>query len=115
MQVQFILEPYTFPDIINLGCSYGQELLDHVLYLTRTYVYYIHREREILSGRWLGDFNRRQNTSPKQNTNTLNPNLGQTRTELTDPNKDTSEKVYIFASKHIYQPLRQANVIGNPF
>ena len=35
--------------------TYGQKLLDLVYYCGRTYVYYIHREKQILLGKWPGD------------------------------------------------------------
>ena len=39
---------------------YDFPIIEHVLYLTRTYAYYIHREKIIMLGRWPGDHGRRQ-------------------------------------------------------
>ena len=44
--VQFLLYPCSFPDIIALGQQHGQEIIDHVNYLTRTYVYYMHKIKQ---------------------------------------------------------------------
>ena len=54
-QLQFFLEPLAFPDITDLCNTYGQTVLNTVFYCIRTYVYYIHREKEILLGKWVGD------------------------------------------------------------
>ena len=53
-QVQFILDPTAFPEMINLIQFYGQPLIDHVFYLVRTFAYNIHRQKLILIGRWPG-------------------------------------------------------------
>ena len=45
-KVQFLLSPFCFPEVIALGQAYGQELIDHACYLTRTYVYYLHKEKQ---------------------------------------------------------------------
>ena len=44
--VHFLLYPCSFPDIIALGQQHGQEVIDHVNYLTRTYVYYMHKIKQ---------------------------------------------------------------------
>ena len=44
--VQFLLYPCSFRDIIALGQQHGQEIIDHVNYLTRTYVYYMHKIKQ---------------------------------------------------------------------
>ena len=46
-QVQFILDPCVFPEVIQLGQIFGQAIILHILYLTRTYAYYMHRQRLI--------------------------------------------------------------------
>ena len=66
VQVQFILDPSMFNGIIMLWEVHGQVILDHVYYLTRTYAYYLHREKLILHGRWPGDFGRRQTPKDKK-------------------------------------------------
>ena len=54
VQVQFILDPTTFPEMIHYHQYYGQPLIDHLLYLVRTFAYNIHRQKLILIGRWPG-------------------------------------------------------------
>ena len=44
---QFYIESLAFTDIRDLRWIYGQTLLDLVFYCARTYVYYIHREKQI--------------------------------------------------------------------
>ena len=44
---QFYIESLSFTDIRDMCCIYGQTLLDLVFYCARTYVYYIHREKQI--------------------------------------------------------------------
>ena len=57
-QVQFILDPWTSEEIVQLWEVYGQPLLEHVFYLCRTFAYYIHRQKLILLGRWPGAANK---------------------------------------------------------
>ena len=54
VQVQFILDPCTTEEIVQMWEAYGQPLLEHVFYLCRAYAYYIHRQKLILLGRWPG-------------------------------------------------------------
>jgi hypothetical protein len=54
-QLQFFIEPVAFTDIREMCGTYGQTLLDLVYYCARTYVYYIHREKQIMLGKWPGD------------------------------------------------------------
>ena len=51
-QVQFILDPCGFPEIITLGQEFGNELLSQVFYLTRTYAFYLHKQKLVLTGMW---------------------------------------------------------------
>ena len=60
VQVQFILDPTIFDGVKMLVELYGMPVLSHMMYLTRTYAYYMHREKLILHGRWPGDFGRKQ-------------------------------------------------------
>ena len=53
-RTQFILDPSTNPDVIRLVQEYGRDVLDQILYLTRTYAFSIHRERKIFLGQWFG-------------------------------------------------------------
>ena len=55
IQVQFILDPTFFDGVMMQVEINGIELVQHVLYLTRTYAYYIHRERLKMLGCWPGD------------------------------------------------------------
>ena len=78
--VQFILDPSTFPGIITLWEIHGQPLLEHVFYLTRTYAYYMHREKLISIGRWPGDPGRRKINLSRQ----YKPGTNQTQTKKSD-------------------------------
>ena len=60
IQVQFILDPTVFDGIKMLIELYDFPIIEHMLYLTHTYAYYIHRETMIMLGRWPGDHGRRQ-------------------------------------------------------
>ena len=55
IQLQFLTESLAFTDITDLYDLYGQTVLDTVYYCIRTFVYYIHREKQILIGNWVGD------------------------------------------------------------
>ena len=48
----FLLDPSANSDVIRLTQQHGSWVLQNVIYLTRTYVYNIHKERLILSGEW---------------------------------------------------------------
>ena len=52
IQVKFILDSTSFPQLIKLVQTYGQGLQDTVLYLTRSYAFAIHRHKMILLDRW---------------------------------------------------------------
>ena len=60
LQVQFILDPTVFDGTAMLTEIYGYPFLSHVHYLTRTYAYYLHRQRLIVLERWPGDFGRKK-------------------------------------------------------
>ena len=49
--VSFLLNPCANPDLISLAQTFGERILENSLYLTRTYVYAIHREKLILTGK----------------------------------------------------------------
>lgn len=53
-QVKFILDASADVELLQLVQLHGQQVLDLVLYLTRTWAYCIHREKMILTGRWPG-------------------------------------------------------------
>jgi len=44
--MHFLLNPCSFPEIIAMGQAQGTELLDHACYLTRTYVHFLHKEKQ---------------------------------------------------------------------
>ena len=46
------MDPSAFCEMVVLWDLYGQNIQDHIFYLIRTYVYYLHRERHILLGTW---------------------------------------------------------------
>jgi hypothetical protein len=55
VMVQFLMDPTAFPEIWEIWKLFGQPAIDHVYYLTRTYVYYIYRQKQILLGLWTCD------------------------------------------------------------
>ena len=55
VKIQFILNPLAFPEIMDILDLHGQPLHDHIMYLTRTYAYYIYRQKQILLGHWKSD------------------------------------------------------------
>ena len=50
--MKFILDPTSLPEIIRLWQTCGPEILAIVFYLTRTFVYALHRKKLILVGKW---------------------------------------------------------------
>ena len=71
---QFILDPSQFPAILAMWSTLGQDIINHIYYLTRTFAYYMHREKLILLGRWPGDPGRKQKLITKQKTDRLTKN-----------------------------------------
>ena len=53
-QVKFMLDASADIEVLHLVQLHGQQVLDLVLYLTRTWAYCIHREKMIITGRWPG-------------------------------------------------------------
>ena len=49
---QFLLDPLSNPMVISLVQEYGSIISDKICYLTRTFCFSIHRERQILLGTW---------------------------------------------------------------
>ena len=52
VRMAFILDCVAVPEIISLYQTHGMAVLDTALYITRTYAYYIHRKKLILTGKW---------------------------------------------------------------
>ena len=52
VMMAFILDCTTLPQIVSLSQEYGKEVLDTVLYMTRTYAYVLHRKKQIVIGKW---------------------------------------------------------------
>ena len=48
--VHFLVYPCSFPEIIMLGQMYGHKLIEHVNYLTRTYIFHLHNEKQKMHG-----------------------------------------------------------------
>ena len=67
-QVKFILDCLSSPPLLNLIELYGQTIRELMLYLTRTWVFSIHRQKEILLGRWPQKAN---HATPKDKTKTV--------------------------------------------
>ena len=55
LQMQFFLDPTAIPAILEVWELFGQQAVDHVYYLARTYVYYLYRKKQILMGFWRTD------------------------------------------------------------
>ena len=55
VKIQFILGPLAIPEVLEILDLHGQPLLDHIMYLTRTYAYYIYRQKQIILGHWKSD------------------------------------------------------------
>ena len=51
-QLKFILDSMACPELLSLAQFYGQEIIDRVMYLTRTWAFSIHKHKSILLGRW---------------------------------------------------------------
>ena len=66
VQTQFIIEPMAFPSIVSLLQFHGQPLMNQLMYLTRTYAFYIHREKKRILGLWP------ENATKKKNANIKN-------------------------------------------
>ena len=54
-QIQFFLDPTAFHEIIETVQVCGQPVFELICYLTRTFVYYLYREKQILVGWWRSD------------------------------------------------------------
>ena len=67
--VQFVLDPGVHPEVIRVVQQFGQQVMDHIMYLTRTFTFYLHKERLILLGRWPGMTN--TSSVPSNQTPTL--------------------------------------------
>ena len=97
VQVQFILDPCSSPQVLVVWGLLTQEHLLHLLYLVRTFAYYMHRAKMIALGRWPGDPGRKQKL-PSENvvmTAKQDINFSVTGTEAppltwTDPTRNTS-------------------------
>jgi hypothetical protein len=50
--VRFILVSTSLPEVIYLRQTLGQEKVDAVMYLTRTWAFAIHRQKMKMLGRW---------------------------------------------------------------
>ena len=54
-KMQFILNPLAIPEVVGILHDLGQPVLQHIMYLGRTYAYYLYREKQILLGVWKSD------------------------------------------------------------
>ena len=48
-KLQFILDPTAFNEILEIWNLFGQSVINHIYYLTRTYAYYIYRKKTNLT------------------------------------------------------------------
>ena len=54
-QLQFVLDPFVYEEVRMLASIYGQAVRDTLSYCSRTYVYYLHREKCRILGEWPSD------------------------------------------------------------
>ena len=52
--LQFILDCSTLPTVINSRQGHGEEVINELFRLTRTWCFVIHRDRMKMLGRWNG-------------------------------------------------------------
>ena len=74
VKMQFLIDPAAFTEMLEIRVLCGQPALDHVYYLTRTYTYYIYRQKQILLGLWTSDniltkYNKKLDQQDKSLTN----------------------------------------------
>ena len=100
VKVQFILDPTAFPVIIILCQHYGQDLTNHIYYLVRTFVFYIHKKKQILLGRWPSH---KSLITPADQIHTISDNL----THITN-NKTNSD---ILDNNSTHQGINITNII----
>ena len=88
IQVKFILDSTAWPQIIQLVQTFGQEIQDRVLYLTRTWAFAMHKHKLKLLGRWPEHQKAKRITSKDQPTpkNDIPSNF----TNISEPNNMTS-------------------------
>ena len=73
IQTQFFLDPCHLPPVTALCCLMGPDILGHIHYLTRTFVYYMHRAKMLSLGRWP--------SGPSIKTNKTRKNLAKSKNE----------------------------------
>ena len=71
---QFILEPMAFPLIRLLTQQHGNQFICQVYYLTRTFAYNMHREKQKLLGTWPGSGQTKVDKPSSETTSFLNSN-----------------------------------------
>ena len=71
IQVKFILDSTSWPQIIQLVQAFGQEIQDRVLYLTRTWAFAMHKHKLKLLGRWPEHLKAKRMTADDQPTPTI--------------------------------------------
>ena len=54
-KMHFLLDPESLPDIRHVWELHGLGVIQHIHYLTRTYAYYLYRQKQILVGNWPSD------------------------------------------------------------
>ena len=52
---------------------YRQQIINHVYYLTKTFAFYIYRQKQILLGHWPSQIKRLKNTKKHKSDKTLKP------------------------------------------
>ena len=92
-KLQFFLDPTAFQDILDTIQMCGQAVLELLCYLTRTYAYYLYREKQKLVGWWQSDNFR--TIYPKKRTKTLM--------------KKNQFNILLAGSQDVDEPVQQPN------
>ena len=61
-QLQLILDPMSIDLLKSLACIYGPTVCDVLFYCSRTFAYYLYREKAKLLNQWPGDFSAKHQT-----------------------------------------------------
>ena len=97
-KLQFILDPTAFNEILEIWNLFGQSVINHIYYLTRTYAYYIYRQKQILLGFWSTDnLQSKKHSIPRHKNN---------------PQANTNS--YLVSGKPLAQPVVAGPVLTAP-
>ena len=75
VKLQFLMDPLAFQEVLDIFSFYGYKVVHLLYYLIRTYVYYIHRKKQILLGIWTCDNLSTKFYKKRERKNRTNNNL----------------------------------------